>query len=77
VNDPDLYDPWNTDDEAIVCMKVKKEPDKDSKYQVDRLPFKIVDVGLRPYQKKNVKSPDWCPVSKIALRDKKINEILF
>ena len=77
VSDPDLYDPWNADDEAIVCTKTKKVPNPNSKYLVDRIPYQSVDVGLRPYQVKNVKPPEWCPVSKAVLRNKKIDEILL
>lgn len=76
VEDPDPYDSWNSDDEALVCTKVRREPDPKSRYQVDRLPYKPIDVGLRPYQKKNVDVPDWCPISTSTIRNEKIENIL-
>lgn len=76
VPDPDPTDWFNADDEAIVCMKVKREPDPISKYGVDRQPFQPIDVALRPYQTKNVDAPDWCPISVSKKRDDKIENIL-
>ncbi len=76
VADPDPYDWFNADDEAIVCKKVPKEKDIKSTYTVDRTGFKPIDVALRPYQTKNVKSPDWCPISTSKIRDEKLEKIL-
>lgn len=76
VSDPDPSDYFNADDVAIICQKVPKEPDKNSKYNVDRYPFQAIDVALRPYQTKNVTPPSWCPISIQNLRDDKLNDIL-
>jgi len=76
IDDPDIYDSWNADDEALVCTKIKRDPDPKSRYMVDRQPFKPVDVALRPYQTKNVEVPDWCPISTSVKRDEKIEKIL-
>lgn len=76
VPDPDPYDSFNVNDEAIVCQKSTKIPAKEPKYNVDRYPFQSVDVGLRPYQTKNVTPPSWCPVSVQNLRNDKLNYIL-
>ena len=76
IPDPDFNDWFNSDDEAIVCTKVKKDPDTTSKYLVDKQPFKTIDVALRPYQTKHVDVPSWCPISTKELRDKKLNKIL-
>lgn len=76
VEDPDPTDWFNQDDVALVCTKVMKVTDKKSEYLVDRYPFKSIDTGLRPYQTKNVKVPQWCPISISALREKKLNEII-
>lgn len=75
IDDPDIY-AWNADDEALVCTKVRRDPDPKSRYMVDRQPFKPVDVALRPYQTKNVEVPDWCPISTSVKRDEKIEKIL-
>lgn len=77
IPDPDLNDSFNSDDVAIICTKVEKEVDKNSKYLVDRQKFKAIDVALRPYQVKKVKSPDWCPISIKNLRDQKIDDIIY
>ena len=76
VPDPDPTDWFNADDEAIVCSKKERGSDLKSKYGVDRQKFQPVDVGLRPYQTKNVKAPDWCPISKATIRDNKLKEII-
>jgi len=47
IDDPDIYDSWNADDEALVCTKIKRDPDPKSRYMVDRQPFQ----GSHSYQK--------------------------
>lgn len=65
IRDPDPHDSFCYDDEAIVCTKTKKEKSdikQDSLYMSDWQEFKAADVSCRPYQIKNVKIPDWCPL---------------
>lgn len=76
VPDPDPHDWFNMDDEAIVCTKVKRTPIINTEYLSDKQEFKPIDVGLRPYQTKNVEIPDWCPISLSKLRNEKLEEIL-
>lgn len=76
IPDPDPTDWFNRDDEAIVCTKITRPIDKNSNYGVDRQQFKPIDVALRPYQTKNVNSPEWCPISKDKLRNDKLEKIL-
>ena len=76
IPDPDMYDSFNYDDEAIICIKMPVDIDAKSKYPVNRCGFKPIDVALRPYQTKNVDAPDWCPISLQTQRDKKIENIL-
>lgn len=76
IPDPDPNDWFNADDEAIVCTKTKREPDLNSQHQVDKIGYRPIDVALRPYQTKNVQTPQWCPISKMNIRNDKINNIL-
>lgn len=76
IPDPDPSDWFNVDDVAIVCTKSNHKPDPTSDYAVDRQSFTPIDVGLRPYQAKNVDAPDWCPISISKKRDEVIEKIL-
>lgn len=80
IADPDLDDWFNADDEAIVCLlseRISSNPiNSKSKYAVDRQKHRPIDVGIRPYQIKNVNVPCWCPVSVGVKRDERLNEIL-
>jgi hypothetical protein len=76
IPDPDPTDWFNADDEAIVCKKVERKADPNSKYGVDRQSFRPIDVAIRPHQTKNVKAPDWCPISLSKQRDDKLENIL-
>lgn len=75
IPDPDPTDWFNADDEAIVCIKVLKDKDLSSVYQVDRCGFRPISVGDRPYQIKNVEQPKWCPL-KMLLRDEILTKLL-
>jgi len=58
--DPDPDDWFCQDDQKIVCMAEN---------------HRVIDCALRPYQTKNVESPDWCPLKKMKRRET-LNEIL-
>lgn len=60
--DPDPNDWFCQDDEKIVCVN----PMVDSR---------VIDCSLRPYQTKNVESPDWCPLIKFK-RNETIEKII-
>jgi len=65
IGDPDPNDSFCYDDEAIVCTKTEKDESEinfNSSYAVDWQKFRAADSGCRPYQIKNVKIPDWCPL---------------
>jgi len=63
IADPDPTDWFNDDDVAVVCTKVTKPIDKNSKYTADHQPFKHITVACRPYNiKKESDTPEWCPL---------------
>ena len=76
IQDPDPHDWFNDDDEAIVCTKCTQIPDTKSKYSADRSSNKVIEGSLRPYETKNVKIPNWCPISITNKREEKLNTIL-
>jgi hypothetical protein len=65
VADPDPCDSFCSDDVAVVCAEIRSDE--------GRSEFKVVSCGERPYQAKNVKSPNWCPRKNIVsdVRDDK------
>lgn len=63
INDPDPTDWFNDDDKAVVCAATPNpKQDPQAKYLADRNQYRPVDVSLRPYEVKNAKQPDWCPL---------------
>lgn len=65
IPDPDPYDDFCDDDQAIVCLKTPNDRQKpDSLYSADHSEFKPVTVSCRPYNLKHESdTPDWCPLT--------------
>ena len=66
ISDPDPYDWFCDDDEAIVCTKTPN-PDRKknmaSKYVADHSEFRVVISGVRPHHLERESSvPKWCPL---------------
>lgn len=65
IPDPDPFDWFNDDDQAVVCTKKKQKKDLESKYRADQQEFKTVTVSSRPYKlRKESETPKWCPLNK-------------
>lgn len=66
IPDPDPYDSFCDDDQAIVCTKMKNDKQNmESPYLADHSEFKKVVVSCRPYNLKHEdETPEWCPLIK-------------
>lgn len=78
IQDPDPHDWFNLDDQAICCKRVLNDKrNNKGDYLSDDAEFKPISVSIRPYEVKRVEAPDWCPINKKEIRDKKINNLLM
>lgn len=61
--DPDPYDSFNADDEAVICLKSQKEPQTIGwgNYSGGE---PMITVACRPYNLRNETTPvpNWCPI---------------
>lgn len=63
VLDPDPYDSFCSDDEAVLCMVSPVVEERHKKEGWDNRP---VTVGCRPYNKsRECEIPNWCPLKKV------------
>ena len=72
IPDPDLDDWFNTDDVAVVCVKMKNEnQDVNSNHVANRQEFRLITAACRPYNtKKESEVPSWCPLEVIKIQEK-------
>jgi hypothetical protein len=64
IPDPDPFDSFCSDDQAIVCL-LAKNPSQDlsSVHRADHSPHRVVAVAIRPYNlRKEDRVPGWCPL---------------
>lgn len=66
IADPDPYDSFCSDDEAVIC-KLTPNENKDLKaaWRSRRQDYKLVTSACRPYRiREESQIPDWCPLLK-------------
>ena len=63
INDPDPYDWFCDDDQAVLCKISPNTPVRGSKWISERAEFRTITAACRPYNiRKECNIPDWCPL---------------